>query len=536
LAKRVDSELYFKNQIYISRRNKPEITTVESSFMLGRKDKEIIGSAENTDDLYIFKEDGIFRVVDSGNVASDIPFVKYPTFSTTVVCQAAGSIQEINDEIIFLSQYGFMSIVNGRIDNISDVIERDVLKALETSVKHKIRSFVNESKNLYYCSFVTESPEGKSGTYIFNTATRQWSFMNEEIIDGMEDYDGRNLVAYRQRSVQSTTPLLPAYSGASYYDPANGNSKVIYNYAIDNFSITYPITTIDKYNNFYYVSREKHTERLTRNEKDQYDFITDNYVNTPFAQNYPSITNILKTSNGFSIRTLQDCFITDDKVLGNLGLSTYYKPRYNDLSVYVNTIYGENIIVDSFIQFFANRTVKAKIKTNISTDFYDIKITKTEYIDIPYGGSGSSWPAVSYTFDLISPPSNWSDLSIQEVQIMVGVPVKITFNPESGTTPDTNKLFQEYMIHTETTNKGAAMAFKTDGRSSFSNDRRFVYDSASTNRNVFRTYIPTAMSRGRYLIRQVKHDVPLENLIITGQTIVMRDSGSTRVQKDKDNE
>ena len=131
---------------------------------------------------------------------------------------------------------------------------------------------------------------------------------------------------------------------------------------------------------------------------------------------------------------------------------------------------------------------------------------------------------------------NSEQFVITGYDIVVGVPAKITFNPESGTDPDTNKLFQEYMIHTETANKGAKMAFKTDSRSNFSPDRRFVYDANATNRNVFRTYIPTSMSRGRYLIRQVKHDLPLENLIITGQTIVMRDSRSTRVQKDGDNE
>ena len=537
LAKRVDSELYFKNELYISRRNKPEITTIQSSFMLGRADREIIGYAENTDDLYIFKEDGIFRVVDSGNVTSDIPFVEYPTLSTTIVCQAAGSIQEINDEIIFLSQYGFMSIANGRIEKISETIERDILKAIEISVKDKIRSFVNESKNLYYCSFVTESSEGKSGTYVFNTATRQWSYMNEEIIAGMEDYDGRNLVAYRQRSIQADNEILPAYTGTSYYDPANGNSKVIYNYAIDNFSFNYPLTTVDKYNNFYCISREKHTERLSHNEKDQYDFITDNYVNSTWT-GYTQDQVFFKTSTGFGIRLNQTAYITDDNVSGNLGLSTYYKPRYNDLSVYVNSIYGEKIIIDSFIQFFANRNVKAKIKTGNVTALYDIKISKTQYADLSYG-SVVSKPVVVYTFDFITIPEIWDiiePIDLKEVQLIAGVPVKITFNPESGNSPDSNKLFQEYMVHTETANKGMAMNFKIDGKVSFlATDRQFVYDATATARNVFRTYVPTKVARGRYLIRRVKHDVPLENLIITGQTIVMRDSNSTRVQKDKDN-
>lgn len=536
LAKRNDSELYAKNEIFVSRRRKPEITTVESYISLGQKDKEIIGYAENTDDLYIFKEDGIFRVTDQGDSVPDVPVLQYPTLSTTIVCQAAGSIQEINDEIIFLSQYGFMSITNGRIENIGDAIQRDIVKSLETAVKEKIRSFVNESKNLYYCTFVSDSTEVVSGTYVFNTLTRQWSFMNEEILDGMEDYKGRNLVAYRQRSVLADS-IPSTYQGSSFYEPSTGGASLTYEFKINNFAFTYPLTTVDKYNNFYYIARERHTNNISINDQDQYDFITKNYIKTSFDQNDPSLTNILKTTTGFSIRSLQQSIVVDDRNSANIGLSTYYKPRYNDLSTYVTSIYGEKILIDSFVQFFANRSVKAKIKTNLSTELYDIRITKSEFITIPYGGSGSSWPAVSYTFDLVTPPANWSVLSIQEVQIMVGVPVKITFNPESGNSPDSNKLFQEFMIHTETVNKAMAMNFKIDGKSSFlDNDRRFEYDPSVTTRNVFRTYIPTKVARGRYLIRQVKHDVPLENLIITGQTIVMRDSGSTRVQKDKDNE
>ena len=68
----------------------------------------------------------------------------------------------------------------------------------------------------------------------------------------------------------------------------------------------------------------------------------------------------------------------------------------------------------------------------------------------------------------------------------------------------------------------------------FRSDRVFEYDATAGKRTVYRTYIPVEAARGRYLIRQVKHDVPLEKLIITGQTIVMRDTGSSRVQKDKD--
>jgi hypothetical protein len=141
----------------------------------------------------------------------------------------------------------------------------------------------------------------------------------------------------------------------------------------------------------------------------------------------------------------------------------------------------------------------------------------------------------NFSSDIYSSNTNTSQVELKNIRFEVGVPVKITFNPESGQQPDSNKVFQEYMIHTETNNKLLAMNFKTDSRASFlADDRVFEYDVNAGNRTVYRTYIPVQAARGRYLIRQVKHDVPLEKLIITGQTIVMRDTGSPRVQKDKD--
>jgi hypothetical protein len=551
LAVRNNNDLNIKNEAYFSRRRIPEICPAQAFIQIGAPDKEIIGYAENTDDLYVFKEDGVFRVVDVGTQSTNIPSVSVYQFSVNHVCQAAGSIQEINDEIIFLSQYGFTSIAGGGIQNISGSIQNDVLTLMQTSPKYRIKSFVNETKNLYYCTLINEVDETldvKSGTYIFNTKTRQWSFMTEEIIDGLEDYKHRNLVAYRQKSVLAETALTP-YQRYDTYERIGFSSgqTVGINYKIDQFEVGYPIETINKYRNFYYISREHHTNNLYQNAADQYDFISDtcvrDYIIDPGASPNPgyNVFNVNTLTNGFNIRILdigpRGRGPTANKTLSTL---TYFVPRNMTMDLYPISIYGENIIIDSFLQFFADRNVRAKMVTEYNSvetqEMHEIKITKIEYADVPIPDSFNLRPVITYTFEFLNGLSeNWSNKTLKQVQILCGVPVKITFNPESGAQPDSNKLFQEFMVHTETFNKALSMNFKTDSKVSFlTNDRRFVYDPTATRRNVFRTYIPTSMSRGRYLIRQVKHDVPLENLIITGQTIVMRDSGSTRVQKDRD--
>ena len=533
LAVRNNNELTANNEIRISRRGIPEITTAQSYNIVGKADKKVIGAAANVDDLYIFKEDGIFRIIDQGNVngLSNIPIVSVTQISTTSYCQASGSIKEINNEIIYLDQSGFMTIRGGEIANISGAIQKDIRTLISTSPKYRIKAFVNESKNLYYCTLINEVDSTlsvKSGTYIFNTLTRQWSFMNEEIIDGIEDFEKRNLVAYKQKSILAqysvVSPPLPPAIGTVF----ESNNNLYYTYQRNNFEFSYPLQIVNNYNNFYSISRESHTNSLYASSTDQYDFITERvFLGTNAV--------LTRSSNSFRLEL--------SKNQSQYILTEIYSPLHNELTAVVRGVnlspvdyaYTDAVVFDNVIQHFYNRKVYvAFYNGTVKIGQYPIKLTR-----IGYDNQNSYLDnEILYNFEFIEDvPANFtSGLVIDSFQLVTGIPVKITFNPESGNSPDTNKLFQEYMVHTETVNKGMAMNFKIDGKVSFlATDRQFVYDATATARNVFRTYVPTAVARGRYLIRRVKHDVPLENLIITGQTMVMRDSSSTRVQKDKDN-
>lgn len=521
LAVKDDVNQYYKNEIQFSRRQIPEVVPAASSFKLGLPDKEYIAFALVIDDLYAFKEDGIFRITDIGG--DSIPVYQTSQLTSTVICQAAGSVQEINGEVLFLSQQGFESIRDGELQNINGSIQRNISVLLQTSPNYRIKSFVNKSKNLYYCTLINEvdsTLDVKSGTYIFNVKTRQWSYMNEEIIDGLEDFEKRNLVAYRQKLIVTTPVSGNTYQflgSYNYLDPRTNTLKSIYGVE---YSFPYPLQTVTSDDAFYAITRERHTNNIIFNPADQYDYISDiiPLVNTT--------NQMSRTTPGFSLI-----------LAGNTRAwyQKYWQIKHQTLerACYASQYIVQNKVAihDSVVQYFHNRTAYIRLYgLNLTTsEVFEIKLLKVSnrvYLE----------ETVTYHFEFLNgTPTDWTTRTIHGVRFEFGVPVKITFNPESGNSPDTNKLFQEYMVHTETVNKAMAMNFKIDGKASFlATDRQFTYDATATTRNVFRTYVPTAVARGRYLIRRVKHDVPLENLIITGQTIVMRDSSNTRVQKDKD--
>jgi len=555
LAVRNEKLQYAKNEIQWSRRKIPEIVALSSSFVLGKNTKEIIGAAQSVDDLYIFKEDGIFRLTDAGDAFgnSNIPALRGSSyqFSTTSICVSGNSIQEINNEIIYLDQNGFMSIIDGGIQNISGAIQRDILTLIQTTPKERIRSFKNESKSLYYCTLINEVDETlnvKSGTYVFSTKTRQWTFMDEEILDGMEDYKQRNLVSYRQKTMRAK-----AFQPDS--DFVSGWVRYTYN--------SYPLTDLNKLsfepyngstlNSNYQISREQHTNDIVNNSIDQYDLAITNVIRNSFDTIYNGFYQDDAYHNPTNRYFRVALRLLNNSTTSNLDIfRSYPKVKYND--IYNLPFYRAsdesseiNLTIDSIVQNMTNRSIYVRfyLGTFVGyTPYFKVHLMYTSVFTgyYPTNNSNVISPEVIYLFkfDNEIPDIFYANLTnpvyVENMDIVIGVPAKITFNPESGNNPDTNKLFQEYMIHTETTNKGAAMAFKTDSRADFSQDRNFRYDANATNRNVFRTYIPTKMSRGRYLIRQVKHDVPLENLIITGQTMVMRDSDNTRVQKNGDDE
>lgn len=447
---------YDKNNVRalsVSRYNAPESfpdAQVLGPALIGSDKKKIVALAKNTNDCFILKEDGIWRMTIAGNTS--LPFIEEITqMDTTTFIQAKYSVQEINEEIIFLSQKGFISVSGNSIENIGRGIETEVKAKLQRSIaaglQTQIRSWVNEEKRIYGCT-IQESTVAFT-TYIFNTYTREWTKFSLPVLDATTDEQGRTTYA-----VGLYTRTLDA-SGTLQAQLDNSSTGALIN---------------------YFFTEEIHTDGQNRAEGDQWDYwykpasaaiVGDNVVFTdtpglaPWSRLGGATTNI--TISGLP---------------HFVGKTPYYRK--------------DGVLYKAV---FVSRT------------------TTTVTVAFP-GGIPAGIAAVGATDGLYA-----------------GVSALARFNPTQVGTPDTNKQFSEYMIHTEEAVSALKMRFKTDSQAAFSATREFAFNASATNRTVYRTFIPLTAGRGRWFIREVSHDVPFERLVMTSQTINVRDTGNTRIQK-----
>jgi hypothetical protein len=123
--------------------------------------------------------------------------------------------------------------------------------------------------------------------------------------------------------------------------------------------------------------------------------------------------------------------------------------------------------------------------------------------------------------------TGFSNLTIDSIR--KGIDSYVEFQPFTAGNPNGLKQFSEFHVHTDGEHHRIYVKFKTDSRSTYTNNR--VFTEFAQNRTVFRTYIPVEAARGRWLIRGIGHDYAGEAMRLIGQDIIFRDMGTTRNQK-----
>jgi hypothetical protein len=449
---------YKKNNvraISISRNNAPETFpafSVLAPILVGSDKAKIVALAKNSNDCFILKEDGIWRmsIVGNDSVANVDNVVQ---IDTTTFCQAPYSVKEINEEIILLSQKGFVSIAGNDIEPIGRPIETEVKEKLQRAIANglqgEIRAWVNEEKRIYGCT-IRDSATSFT-TYVFSTYTRQWTKFSLPVIDATTDSQGRTLYVVGM-------PTLTLGAGATLQAQVQ--------------AATSGTTT-----NFY-LAEELHTQGLFRNESDQWDY---RYI--PASVALGTGTQVVLTDN--SATTLPNWV--------RMGGTT-------------------SDITTSGLAFFVSRGAYYKK----SGAFHPCTLV--------------SRTATTVTVEFTSVPSGITTVAGDD-GLYAGVPASITFNPSNIGSPNTMKMFSEYQLHVVEAVSKLSMQFITDSRTTYSTPRVFAFNTTATSRTVYRTYIPLEMMRGRWLIRKVDHDVPGERLQTASQSLSVRDTGSTNIQK-----
>lgn len=110
------------NRIYYSKTLQPEAVPIGNSFDVGAADRKILRIFPLRDSLFVFKEDGLFRI--SGET---IPFVR-TLFDTSCVLVAPDSVAIANNIVYAWTNKGISNISEAGVTEISRPIDTEILK------------------------------------------------------------------------------------------------------------------------------------------------------------------------------------------------------------------------------------------------------------------------------------------------------------------------------------------------------------------------------------------------------------------------
>lgn len=160
------------NRVYYSKLQQPEAVPIANYIDVGPKDREIKRIIALRDSLFIFKEDGIYRL--SGETA---PFTVAP-FDFSAQMLAADTAVVLNNQIYCLTTQGVCVITDTGNSIISRPIENLLLQVTRQGYNYKTISFgVSYETDRSYILFLPSSQNDTVATQAFryNTFTSAWS-------------------------------------------------------------------------------------------------------------------------------------------------------------------------------------------------------------------------------------------------------------------------------------------------------------------------------------------------------------------------
>ena len=173
------------NRIYYSKYQQPEAVPLSNYIDIGPKDKHINRIIGLRDSLFIFKDDGIYKL--SGDTA---PFQLAP-FDFSVNIKAADTAAVLNNQIYALSTQGVITVTDTGVNIISRPIEDLLLDVTRDGFNFKYSSFGvgYESDRAYHLWTVTESTDTvATQCFRFNTFTNSWVRWNKSATCGLINF------------------------------------------------------------------------------------------------------------------------------------------------------------------------------------------------------------------------------------------------------------------------------------------------------------------------------------------------------------
>jgi hypothetical protein len=160
--------------IYVSKVQIPEAVPLANFIPVGTKDKAILRILALRDSVFVFKEDGIYRIL-----GTDITNFSVSLFDSTVILTALDSAVPLNNQIWGMTNQGVVAVSDSGTVIMSRPIERDLItlsSALFThfpSATFGVRYESDRHYNLF--SPLNSSDSVAAQNWVYNFLTQAWT-------------------------------------------------------------------------------------------------------------------------------------------------------------------------------------------------------------------------------------------------------------------------------------------------------------------------------------------------------------------------
>jgi hypothetical protein len=571
------------NRVYFSKFLQPDAVPIANFFDVGATDMEILRILPLRDSLFVFKEDGLFRI--SGET---VPF-QLELFDSSFITLAPDSVAVANNVIYAWTTQGIQSLTEGGSTIISRQIDNIILKIQSsnfTNFKTATWGIGYESDNSYIVSTVTQTDdEFATIAYRYSTLTNTWTTYDISCIAGVVN-NANDKLYLAPSDKPNIAQERKSFDRTDYAD--REFATIVANAVVLQNTIVLPSVTDFKVGDAF-VQEQTITVYNFNALLDKLDFDTG-----PADNNYSNLAITAGSNPRSALVSLAQKLDAD----ANIAFTTYESSIANKTgTISVNSQTNPTVITSAAHGLLTGRVVliDSSNSTPSINGTYTVTVIDANRFSIDasvlVAGSTGNWQTVVGNFQdlktcynqittLLNSDTgvsfaNYSQITgstIQEAIItdingvtkritlnqtldfLVGdatvyeaIVTKIVYSPVTMGDPVMYKHLREATVMFEARNitsgklsfatdllpEFKTVPFNLDGNGIFGHSNAFGngFFGGIASAAPFRTYIPRQCMRCRYIVVKFEHATAREDYKITGMTLTGEVGQSTRAYR-----
>jgi hypothetical protein len=501
---------YTKNGIIASKYNRPQAVSTGYSLQpirVGRNDGKILQLAATTTELYVFKEEGIYRITVTPTTDENATIESALIFDPTTQTKYGTTVQLSNNEIFFMSTQGIHKISNGQIFTISKPIEKDVVSWLGklTRSGYIPIAVANQPKGYYLLTFPGVNADDSGLSMCYDTLLNKWSLWDKEFDQAYVDLTGK------LTSITTDYALLASPTST------------------DSINVSF----VDRSTPLWqYLRQDQFTGSTSDFVVDGGDLVYDGVeqVLATITQNYQPYSSDDQYDEAISLASCTITPVTSSTITVAFNSGGSYTKRFQNLRTWIYSVANKQVWLYASVSTTKVTTPVLKMWPVTITNATDSAGVATLYLTVlpdEQGGTvtsvsanTSSYLYVGVTVKLELAPYNSVSSGNSSVTGQNGVYLQ----PQHVGRPGTNKFFSEFQLVSDISPSYVGYEMKVDSQANYTAAQYF--SKSISVKSVYRTNVPLAACRGVYLIVRVGHSTPKELFKLQGVMYSMRDTDS----------